>query len=553
MRTINSVATSNTYTDAATLQNVIGSAGGYATIQGADVFASIQYAPPSSAAYGFSHGFTQWTDDFHVPAGTLDIAKGTLGIRFRSYVAGSPATVSAAIAEGDEPLIAIAAGGQLASTITNALPVFNIMDPAYGAKGGGNDDTTAIQAAINDIGTAGGGILFVPLDVFGVSQPLTIPNVPLMIRGLGASYILDDIHYPTPPVGSTLRWIGASGGTMIEAIRVALVFFEDINLDMNHLATTGIYCETFFMGGSRGQVSIINGQRNGVAGGTLNSTGLFIAGNNVNGSISPHNHWGPLYIDAATQLELTALNGTANDVTLSIFEHISGRFGDPTNNSPALFFDNSDAIVVHFAYAFGAYGTGPTAHFGAHARKVYMGYLHAGGPSNTGPTVDAPAVAGQKIDIAHLDRGDGGNLPTGAGIAAGVLSFNDLSNGTNAGVSLASRIARPVITVAESGGGSYTPNMRSASDWIFTYADNIAFAINNPLAETDLTSLDATQEVTFELRNNSGGALTTATFGPNYTFTGGAVAWPAAGKKKLYRFYWNGAEMVELFRTPDYT
>lgn len=51
---------------------------------------------------------------------------------------------------------------------------FNVKDPAYGALGdGANDDTSAIQAAINAANTAGGGIVFFPAGTYLVTSSLT--------------------------------------------------------------------------------------------------------------------------------------------------------------------------------------------------------------------------------------------------------------------------------------------------------------------------------------------------------------------------------------------
>lgn len=79
---------------------------------------------------------------------------------------------------------------------------FNVMDPAYGAKGDGStDDTSAIQAAITAAGAAGhaGGVgceVIFPQGRFMISSTLTIPaNVTL--RGMGRGAVSLSTNPPT--------------------------------------------------------------------------------------------------------------------------------------------------------------------------------------------------------------------------------------------------------------------------------------------------------------------------------------------------------------------
>jgi hypothetical protein len=67
-----------------------------------------------------------------------------------------------------------------------ALPqVFNVM--GYGAVGNGTtDDTTAIQAAINACGTAGGGVVFLP-NLHAISVPLNLAVQGVILQGAGPS------------------------------------------------------------------------------------------------------------------------------------------------------------------------------------------------------------------------------------------------------------------------------------------------------------------------------------------------------------------------------
>lgn len=101
MQTLDSVSTSNDYTNATTIQQVFNSAGGYGIVSGADAYVELQYMQHGP-------GSEQWTNEVHVPLNSpLTLLPGTTGIRFRSYKAGTPATVSAALAGEAEPPITL--------------------------------------------------------------------------------------------------------------------------------------------------------------------------------------------------------------------------------------------------------------------------------------------------------------------------------------------------------------------------------------------------------------------------------------------------------------
>lgn len=80
----------------------------------------------------------------------------------------------------------------VASGITKKVPALTLVGTVnvkwYGATGDGStDDTTAIQAAINDIptGTAGGYLLEFPPGIYIVTSALTIGNRRMILRGSG--------------------------------------------------------------------------------------------------------------------------------------------------------------------------------------------------------------------------------------------------------------------------------------------------------------------------------------------------------------------------------
>jgi len=68
--------------------------------------------------------------------------------------------------------------------------IYNVQGLSYGALGdGSNDDTAAIQAAIDDANTAGGGIIFFPKGTYKISSSLTLYSN-IILQGVGGSSII---------------------------------------------------------------------------------------------------------------------------------------------------------------------------------------------------------------------------------------------------------------------------------------------------------------------------------------------------------------------------
>ena len=109
MQHFDSKQTGNNYGPATTLDGVWDSNGGYFVIQDADVYMQLQYG-----VYALSE---DWTDEVHVPVGNGSLAPGTAGVKFRSYLSGVPATVTAGISSKVEPVFSIGSGGQVGSQV----------------------------------------------------------------------------------------------------------------------------------------------------------------------------------------------------------------------------------------------------------------------------------------------------------------------------------------------------------------------------------------------------------------------------------------------------
>lgn len=100
---LNAVQTSDGYDpNGATIQNVVDSSGGFYNIADADVFCEVQYG---------SRDALDWTDEVRLAAGTTgSLPRGVEGIRFRSAVSGTPATVTAALFLKDQPAFNVGSG-----------------------------------------------------------------------------------------------------------------------------------------------------------------------------------------------------------------------------------------------------------------------------------------------------------------------------------------------------------------------------------------------------------------------------------------------------------
>lgn len=83
--------------------------------------------------------------------------------------------------------------------------VFNVMHSDFGAKGDGvTDDTAAIQAAIDAAGDAGGGEVYFPAGVYGVSSDILVPTM-VSLRGAGSR--------SSEAAGVTIKWVGSGNPT----------------------------------------------------------------------------------------------------------------------------------------------------------------------------------------------------------------------------------------------------------------------------------------------------------------------------------------------------
>lgn len=199
MPVINARAVADTYPDqgnssGAIISEVFNSRGGWFSVASAAVFVELQYGP---------HASSYWTEEVEVGVGAfayLD-AKCT-GLRFRNAVAGQAATVTAQIAQGDEPPLSIVALGtisvatvanvtrtiftaglQVPYTLPNGCKV--ILVECVGSGGGGGGVNVALAGQVAVAGGGGGGSYAAKLiPVSSFTSPSTL-NVSVGSGGSG--------------------------------------------------------------------------------------------------------------------------------------------------------------------------------------------------------------------------------------------------------------------------------------------------------------------------------------------------------------------------------
>jgi hypothetical protein len=110
--------------------------------------------------------------------------------------------------DGQAPVWNAAAGVWEPGTVSGggSLPWFVVTDAAYGATGDGTtDDTTAIDAAIAALNTAGRGVLYFPAGNYKITADLTTITAHATIRGDGAG------DYQAQNAASTITFDSTTG------------------------------------------------------------------------------------------------------------------------------------------------------------------------------------------------------------------------------------------------------------------------------------------------------------------------------------------------------
>jgi hypothetical protein len=201
---IDSVSCNDAYKDAASITDIYGCQGGYFAVSGNDAFIQVQY--------GALGGGTQWSDEFHAPVGNGQLTAGTIGVRFRNYVAGSTAVVSAGLFYPKQPWFALSSGG-------NATPSSSAMVTGRVTSAGAVAVGTGYTIVRNSTGNY--------TVTFAAGTFAAEPNVQVTIVGPNPSSLPNLSSYLVgPPVAAsfTVEIFNSSTGGLLTPIDAGFSF-----------------------------------------------------------------------------------------------------------------------------------------------------------------------------------------------------------------------------------------------------------------------------------------------------------------------------------------
>lgn len=201
----------------ALLGPIFDSNGGYYNVETNPVYA--QYA------YGV-YGAYYWSEPVPIPVGPAILQPGTVGVRFRNYIAGSAAVVSGALSEKGEPSVQITSGGipttptvaELATadisadtSTASAVMVDLVSTPATVYAAGNYYCELTIPILRSNI--AANATFFLLTDAANVQQA-PVAQIDSVGAGVGACVFL---RFPFVSVGGSqaykIRWDVSAGGT----------------------------------------------------------------------------------------------------------------------------------------------------------------------------------------------------------------------------------------------------------------------------------------------------------------------------------------------------
>lgn len=141
------------YAAAATIKDVWGGNGGAFDIQGGQVYYRLQFATPAPMGRrpGSGYGTPQWTNEQPLNPGPGSIPAGVTGVQFRNADAASPATVSAAIAPPNQPVLSLSGAGSVTTTPSSSGVISGYVTAAGGVSYGSGFTVTKGAAGLYTI------------------------------------------------------------------------------------------------------------------------------------------------------------------------------------------------------------------------------------------------------------------------------------------------------------------------------------------------------------------------------------------------------------------
>lgn len=189
----NSVACGDQFTDAATIRDVFGSGGGVFEVQGNPVSYTLQFG---------GQGEDFWTQEATIGTGGGTIPPGVTGVRFRNFIAGSVATVSALIRHKNQPHLSLSFAAPTFPSFANLNVVFDsiltVAAASFDVPSIGNG-FRALQGFLYARGDNAGGTVNVNLELNGDAVAANYYNQFVIALNAGFANGVADPAVGVPP------------------------------------------------------------------------------------------------------------------------------------------------------------------------------------------------------------------------------------------------------------------------------------------------------------------------------------------------------------------
>lgn len=462
----------------------------------------------------------------------------------------------------------------------------NVKDPVYGAKGDGiTDDTIAIQAALN-----ASRQVFIPAGTYKITSPLLITNSRTVVVGAA--------------IGATQLLCVSSDGFVVSA-GTSFVSIEkmDIALSVRYTTSANTKAAIRVLGTSVSQCYwhryrdlLLDGFETGISGGGLCSS--------IVSSVTTVYTFGSIYLYGQPLNNTITACKLGFDSTATTAGSYGVKFGDGTTGGEGLAITGGTLIfgvqrgvwllgsinctidpttIIDFVREYGvlSQGTGSAASINHQIKPQYIAFTGSTGSAgvylvNTYAPADSQnrgnvvrdieilAYSGASLSYGILCDGSeeernliSGNRVQGATVwdcristgSGHILSENRWrdTNGFSSIVPVKydntnlGNISGPGTVYS----ASITPDASVFKSFVLSANNGTAFTINAPINAQE-NELDV--ELTFVIRNVSGGALGAVTWNAIYKL----ATWtqPANGFSRSITFRWNGTNWLEVSRTP---